>query len=301
MGKYVLGVNNVWATKRFVKPEEWTEISESIGIESVQFCLDLLDPWTELEASDEIIYGTLDSCEKHGIKIQSCFTGLAAYSNNLLLHPNSRMRSLALHWYTRALHTAKKLKVESVGGHFGAMSMSDYENSARRKNLISDLIRSIVNLSDEARKLRLKTLLWEPMPSSREPPSTVREAKNLLSQVNKSSKVPVELCVDVGHSCNPRAKSRRDLDPIHWLEQLGKDTQCVHIQQTDGKGDRHWPFTPRFNKIGVIKPEQVISALDASGTKGAYIFLEYIPPFEQRESEIIKDLSQSMKYWKEFL
>ena len=40
-----------------------------------------------------------------------------------------------------------------------------------------------------------------------------------------------------------------------------------HLQQTDVKGDRHWPFTKKYNQKAIIKPSQVIEAIEASEAK----------------------------------
>ncbi len=48
-------------------------------VDHVQFMLDLLDPASEEFALDEVVSATNDSCNKYGVRIQSCFAGLAAY------------------------------------------------------------------------------------------------------------------------------------------------------------------------------------------------------------------------------
>jgi hypothetical protein len=105
----------------------------------------------------------------------------------------------------------------------------------------------------------------------------------------------------VGHACNPHAKDQRDRDPYTWLIELGSDSPCVHVQQTDGKGDRHWPFTKEFNKIGIIEAKKVISSLDKSGADQTYIYPEVVPAFEQDDSQVIDDMTMTMKYWREYL
>jgi len=298
----VLGVNNCWAVKRYIEPEEWVEITATeFDVDYVQFSFDILDPRTEKLALDQIVSRTLDCCMKYGIKIHSCFTGLAAYSYNLLLHPDFVMRKDAVDWYEKALILAAKLKSEAVGGHMGAFSMSDFRNQKRRSFLTLNFLEFLKHLSFLGKRLGLKYLLWEPMPISREPPSTIEEAKNLLSKANEESFIPIKLCIDVGHACNPRAKSMKDLDPYSWLEELGADSPCVHLQQTDGKADRHWPFIEKYNKVGIIKGDKLISTLEKVGSKQTYLFLEIIHPFEYPEKQVIKEMKESIEYWKSYI
>jgi len=299
---FILGVNNCWAVKRYVEPEEWIEITATkFDVDHVQFSFDLLDPKTEKSALDQTVSRTLDCCRDYGIKIHSCFTGLAAYSYNLLLHPSLAMRRDAIDWYERALALTAKLKAEAVGGHIGAFSVKDFRDEKKKPFLISNLIETLTHLSFIGKKLGLKCLLWEPMPISREPPSTIDDAKKLLSQVNERSHIPVKLCIDVGHMCNPEVKSERDHDPYSWLRDLGRDSPCLHLQQTDGKADRHWPFIEKYNKIGIIKGDEILSALKESGAEETYLFLEVIHPFEYPDKKVIEELKESVEYWKSYL
>ncbi|HDI75560.1 MAG: xylose isomerase [Thermoprotei archaeon] len=302
MAKIVLGVNNCWAVKRFVEPESWIEITATkFDIKYVQFSFDLLDPRTPIEIAKDYIDRCKDLLKEYGVEIHSTFTGLAAYSFNLLLHPDPLLRLDALDWYCRAIEVTSLMGVKATGGHIGAMSMRDYENEDRRKLLLEILIEEVAGLTAHAKTRGLNMILWEPMPISREPPSSIEEAETIIDKVNKIAKVPVKLCIDVGHACNPKASSTKDLDPYEWLRSLAKYTPCLHIQQTDGKADRHWPFTEEYNKIGIIKPDKVIHALEEGGAEEVYLFLEIIHPFEAREETVLSDIIKSVKYWKDYL
>ena len=145
--------------------------------------------------------------------------------------------------------------------------------------------------------------LWEIMRSvSREPPSMIQEARNILRQV-RSSSVPVKLCIDVGHACNPHAEDPRDRDPCTFLAERVRlsSLHAFTFSRQMVKGDRHWPFTDEFNKIGIIDGKKIISSLDKSGAGKTYIYPEVFPAFEQDDSQVIEDMTKTMKYWKEYL
>jgi len=156
-------------------------------------------------------------------------------------HP--AMRRGAVDWYEKALVLAAKLKAEAVGGHIGAFSVRDFRNERKRRLLTSNLIETLNYLSSIGKRLGLKYLPMGANAYLKRTPTTIEAAKNLLSKVNEESSIPVKLCIDVGHICNPEVKSSRDLDPYAWLKELGRDALCLHLQQTDGKADRHRPFT----------------------------------------------------------
>jgi len=297
-----LGVNNCWAVKRFVEPREWVEITATrLEVDLVQFSYDLLDPRSRREVVKEVVEETLDAARDYGVKIHSTFTGLAAYSFNLLMHPNPGMRADALDWYEQAVRVAGMFKAEATGGHVAAMSWRDHRDPERRKYLLDCLIEALKYLSGLGKKHGLKMLLWEPMPVAREPPATLEEAKKLIKRVNEGASIPVKYCIDLGHACNPWTDKKEDLDPYAWLRSLGAESPCIHVQQTDGLMDRHWPFTEEYNSKGIIKPDKVLEALKESGSSGNYLFLEIIHPFEYREDKVLEELEKSVKYWKDFI
>jgi len=296
-------VNNVWATKRFVEPEVWVEIvATRLEVDLVQFSLDLLDPATSDEATvADTISRTNDCCDRYGVKVQSCFTGLLAYATNLMLHPSASMRKNGFQWHSKACRIAGNLGAETFGGHMGAFTKKDYDDPRRNDMLLSELIEYVESLSRVGNEAGLKTILWEPMPVSREPPSTIPEAKMMLARVAKGCAIPVQLCVDVGHACNMKSSDPRDRDPYSWLGELGAFSPCVHLQQTDGKGDRHWPFTKEFNRLGIIEGKKVVEALDRSGTGKTYLYLEAIGPFDQDENTAVEDIVESVRYWHDYI
>ncbi|MEM2352504.1 MAG: xylose isomerase, partial [Thermoproteota archaeon] len=111
-------------------------------------------------------------------------------------------------------------------------------------------------------------------------------------------KIPVKLNIDLGHQCALQGDER---NPYYWIEQLAPESPSLHVQQTDGQGDRHWPFTEEYNKVGIIKPDKVIESIDNSGAKEVHLFLEYIPAPEYPDKRVLEDLKASVKYWKQYL
>lgn len=301
MTVFHLGVNNCFAVKRWPLPEDWAEIcSKELEVDLVQFSFDLMDPRTTEPALSEMIAQTTDALRETGLTVHSTFTGLAAYSSNLLTHPNPGMRMDALDWYARAIRVTKRLGVKVTGGHVAAQSYPDYMSPERRVYLEGVLTENLQYLSSLAAHEGLEMLLWEPMPLLREPPCTIADSKRLLKRVNEGSGVPIKLTIDTGHQCTAGV-GERDNDVYAWLRELAPESPVIHIQQTDGKGDRHWPFTKRCNDIGIIRPNDVINAVERSKAKEVYLMLEIIHPFEAKESEVLEDLKVSVKYWEDYI
>ena len=175
--------------------------------------------------------------------------------------------------------------------------MSDFEDRARREYLYDFLVDALGFLSLRAKQAGLKYLLWEPMPVLREAPATIRQALDLHNRANKHAAVPISFCLDLGHQCAVGV-SGEDRDPYAWLRQLGGLCPCIHLQQTDGQGDHHWPFTEHFNREGIIRPDKVREALQKGGARDAVLVFEIIHSFEADEAQVIKDIRESVEYWR---
>jgi len=287
-----------FAVKRWPLPEEWAEIVAKLDVKYVQFSFDLLDPRTLPAAKESMVGRIKDAVKKYGIEIHSTFTGLVGYSFNLLSHPDPLMRMDAMDWYTKAIELSSMMGVPRTGGHIAAKSVRDYNDPQRRRYIDSVLIENVKALRMYAKIKGLELLLWEPMPVPRETPWTMSEAEEILKKANEGEGVPVRLTIDLGHQCTLKGK---EADPYEWLRRFAPYSPAMHIQQTDGKADRHWPFTEEYNKIGIIKADKVIEAIDESGASEVYLFLEYIPPAEEDDNKVLKNIEESVKYWKQYL
>ncbi|HDN17447.1 MAG TPA: sugar phosphate isomerase/epimerase [Candidatus Bathyarchaeota archaeon] len=300
--RYMLGINNCFAVKRFVKPEEWMKIvREVLELDIVQFSLDLLDPLLYSRSGRYEAYKVRANSEEYEVKIDTCFTGLAAYSFNLLGHPDPYVRADGLEWHLKAIELTTIMGARGYGGHISALTMQDYEDRNRRKKMLERVIEGVKVLRRKSEEEGHEFLLWEPMPIAREPPHTIKEAEEILERANEGRGVPLKYCVDLGHTCAKDVRRREDRDPYEWLRRLARDIPVLHVQQTDGKGDRHWPFTEKYNRRGIIKPDKVLEALDEGGSKGTVLVFEIIHAFEESEKRVVDDLEETVRYWKEYL
>ena len=138
---------------------------------------------------------------------------------------------------------------------------------------------------------------FEPMSVPREMAHTIPEAKELMDRVNADCGIPMRLCLDVGHAPHPDYR-----DPYPWVEQLGKYSPIIHIQQTVLNKSNHAPFTEEHNKTGIITGERLMSAMEKSGLDETILMFE-IGHREHYDTEfrIIEDLKESARYWRQWI
>jgi hypothetical protein len=296
MADVVLGVNNGFALKRWPEPEAWAEIvHQELGLREVQLSFDLLDPAWPAPCVRQLCQRVVAAAATHDLHIPSTFTGLVAYAQNLLAHPEPDVRDQAAGWFASALQVTAMVRADSTGGHWGAFSVRDHADRDRRPALHRELIGRVQGLAVQAKELGLASLLWEPMPVPREMPHTIDEAVAMLAEVNDGTGVPIRLCLDLGHCCAEDVAPSGD--PHAWLEQLLPWTDVVHLQQTDGRGDHHWPFTRAFAGSGIVDPVRVLEIARRSSRPTVHLFLEICHPHETPDRRVLDDLKESVDTW----
>jgi sugar phosphate isomerase/epimerase len=303
MAEIHLGVNNCFAIGRFPEPEEWLRVvKDELGLDRVQFCYDLLDP---VIIEDEIFKGKCKYikrlADEMGVVIDTGITGEAVHKFNCLLDPDPGLRRCYLRWFEKMVRAGSLLGVEASGIYLGTLSQKDQENPARRSYLTEVLLDEITYLTYVAKEVGQSFFLWEPMSIPREIPCTIEETKDVMERVNRSSHVPVRLCLDVGHGYI-RSSDPRDRDPYAWLQELVYLSPYIHMQQTDGKTSRHWPFTEEYNKLGVIVPEKVFEIIEKAGVdKVVFVFEFFYAAHAIPDESAVDNLKKSVEYWQEAL
>lgn len=300
MAEVVLGTSNAFALRNWPEPAAWAKlVAEDFGLGEVQFSFDLLDPTLPEPGRATACGEILRAVRDHKLSMSTTFTGLIVYAQNHLAHPNPLMRARAREWYMRALEVTTALSAEACGGHIGVMSASDFSDAGRRALIQASAIDTVRELTGAASALGLKYFLWEFMPTRREPPHTPSEAIDILEAANDGARVPVRLCFDIGH-CGETEQGER-CDPHEWLERLLPWSPVIHLQQTDGKGDRHWPFSPDYNGVGIIEPKRVMEIARSSPLTRVLLLFEFSHAFDTPDQQIIDDHKRSVDVWSKWL
>lgn len=291
-----LSVNCGFAINRYVEPEVWGQIvGEELGLHSVQFVADLLNPFLPDDYIEEQIKRILEASKRYDFSIDSIFT--SAYTRvNHLMHPDKQMRLIYLEWFKKLLTIGSRLGAKTGGSHFGILTFDTINNAEKKNLVIEEGIKGWQELTFFAKELGYEALIFEPMSVPREFANTIGETKELMNAVNANCGVPMKVCLDVGHAPHP---DERDAYP--WLVELGADSPIIHLQQTVLNKSNHWPFTPEYNELGYINGEKVVESLQKSGCKKSLLTFE----LSHREhwdtdGNVIADHKASVEYWKSF-
>ncbi len=292
-----LGINDCFAVKRWPRPEDWAPIvGDRLGLTVFQHSLDLVDLTGSPADRDAQGRALREAVTTAGLTLHSTFTGLAAYSDNLLLHPDAGRRRAARRWYRRAVDWSAEVGARGIGGHVGALSVAEAADPELGERRWRGLTRDLRRLASRARQRGLDFLLVENLAVAREP-ATMGRIESLLRE-GDTGHVPIRLCLDLGHMVAPGTHGA-DRDPYAWLRRLGPRAEVIQLQQSDARSDHHWPFTAAHARTGRIDPLRVIDALADGGATTGLLVLEMIPPFEQRDAAVLDGLVASVEVWRE--
>lgn len=292
---YRLGINLGFAINKYIEPEVWSKIvSEDLGLHYVQMVADLLNPFWDSEYIKSQIARIKKNTSEKNITVESMFTSAFTRVNHLM-NPDEEARKMWYHWFERFLEIGSELGARNAGSHFGIMTFDTYQDPVKREYITEKGIEGWQKLTYRAAELGYQELIFEPMSVPREMGNTVARAKYLMDRVNEDSKIPMKICLDVGHAPDPSER-----DPYVWVEALAADSPVIHLQQTVLNKSNHSPFTEEYNKTGIIKREKLMDCVKKAGCEDALFAFEISHrehcDFEER---IIPDLKESVKYFRE--
>jgi sugar phosphate isomerase/epimerase len=294
MTKFKLGTNLGFAGNRFTEPEEWARIArEELDVDYIQFSADVMDPLWPEEYVREYLERTRACLQKYALTVDSMFTGYFS-RRHLLLHPDEGARRMWFEWYKAYIRSAVEVGAQSVGSHFGTLTVRDTLDESRYAARVREAVRLWQELSVYAKQEGLSFLFFETMSIQREMADTIEGAIALHADLNEGSAIPIRMCLDVGHAPHPSQR-----DPYLWMEKLGSRAAFVHLQQTEANHSRHWPFTAEYNAMGMIDAERTLAALERSGATELTLHFEvaHRESYEQ-EKRVIPELKESVRYWR---
>ena len=296
--KVTLGINTGFAVNRFPEPEDWIGVvADDLGLHTVQFTADLLNPFLPEELVSREVDKTRDLCDKKGVRVETTFTSAFTRVNHVL-HPNPDIRRVWIEWFKRFIKLSRELGAEATGGHFGILSVHDNDDPTVRARRIDDGVEAWRELSYSAAGMELQYLMFEPMSIPREIAETIPATREILGKCSEGFAVPMRLCLDVDHG-DLHSPDPRDTDPHAWIRAFGKVSPSIHIKQSLHDKGGHYPFTAQYNAQGKIVPEQILRTMHAAGMEKCTLLFEVSHrerwPFDDR---VVSDLKESVAYWR---
>jgi sugar phosphate isomerase/epimerase len=236
--------------------------------------------------------GIRRAAQEWDIEIHSACVGLAAYTYNGLLHPDSFARAAALDRWRQAVKIAREIGAPAVGGPLGGLSAADAADEDRRDAIVQEAIDSVIAITRAAHDAGLSGFMIEPTPLVRELPHTPGEANWLLDQLEGNTAIPVRYVVDIGHALyQPLYGSDARLDA--WLTTPGDRIGLLHIQNTDFQSASRQGCP---DHRGLLDVAGFAKKVHAAGLDDIPVFLEVFYPFELADEDVLRNITSSVEH-----
>jgi len=292
-----LGINLCFAGSRLIEPEVWAEfIRRDLGLDTVQFTFDLLDPWwPEVHRRSLVrrIRAAADACD---LVIDSACVGRAGSVPAGLLDPDPAARSIARRWWRRACDVAAELGATAVGGPLGTLTLREAADPVARAERGRELLDSIEDITGYARAAGLREFLIDPSPRAREYPSTIGQCLELSDGLRGRCPIPAGFTLDIGQALfEPRYGPQACAES--WISALGASILMFRVDNSNRWGDPRWGW-PHERGQGRAP---IAASVDAAGLDGVPAILEVCPRFEEDAEEARRVLVASVAYCRRYL
>jgi sugar phosphate isomerase/epimerase len=293
---YSLGVNLGFAVNRFPEPEDWIPlVSEQIGVRRVQFVADLLNPSLPGKIRSQKVRKINSLCEKHGVAIESAFTGAFTRVNHFG-SADPEIRSYWKRWFFDYLEQSVDMGVTNIGGHPGILSQINNDDPVMRTKMLNQIAACWQEVFEFGAKIGLDFIGWEPMSIEREIGHTIIDAQNFQDLLNANGN-NFRVCLDLDHG-DLTSPNSEDRDPVAWIRHFSTDIGLLHLKQTTPDRRRNMPFTKENNQAGTVNAELIISELARAQVPSCSMFLEL--GFRERnpdDKSVVSATKESVAYW----
>ncbi|MEE2862198.1 MAG: TIM barrel protein [Pseudomonadota bacterium] len=293
-----LSLNTNPLVNRFADPDDLIDtVARDLKIRDLQLTHEFINPSWPAAVVRRLTRQMGAALDRTGVRVTSGMTGPYGRLNHFG-HPDADVRRYYVDWFKTFADITADLGGRSVGTQFAIFTYLDFDNPARREDLIRIAIDCWAEVAEHAKAAGLDYVFWEPMSIGREFGETIAEAMALQDRLSAADMaIPMWMMADIDHgdvtSANPD-----DLDPYAWARAVPKVSPIIHIKQSLMDKGGHRPFTAAFNAKGRIQPEPLLAAFAEGGARDNEICLEL--SFKEREPndrEVVAQIAESVAFW----
>nr|WP_240758187.1 TIM barrel protein [Palleronia sediminis] len=293
-----LSLNTNPLVNRFAEPGDLIDaIARDIRIRDIQLTHEFINPGWPAPVIRRLTRGMGAALHRTGARVTSGMTGPYGRLNHFG-HPDRDVRRYYVDWFKTFADIIGDLGGSSVGTQFAILTFRDYDDRARREELVRIAIDCWAEVAEHAKAAGLEYLFWEPMSVGREFGETIAEAMALQDRLSAADMaLPMWMMADIDHG-DVTSSDPADTDPYAWARAVPPVSPIIHIKQSMMDKSGHRPFTAEFNARGAIQPEPLLSALAEGGAVDNEICLEL--SFKEREPndrQVIPHIAESVAFW----
>ncbi|SFC40604.1 TIM barrel protein [Tropicimonas isoalkanivorans] len=293
-----LSLNTNPLVNRFAEPDDLIDaIARDIRLRDIQLTHEFINPSWPAPVIRRLTRDTGAALERTGARVTSGMTGPYGRLNHFG-HPDRDVRRYYVDWFKTFADIIGDLGGVSVGTQFAIFTFKDFDDPARREELIKIAIDCWAEVAEHAKAAGLEYVFWEPMSVGREFGDTIASCMALQDRLTAADlAIPMWMMADIDHG-DVTSDTPEDYDPYAWARAVPKVSPIIHIKQSLMDKGGHRPFTAEFNARGRIQPEPLLDAFAKGGATENEICLEL--SFKEREPndrEVVPQIAESVRFW----
>ncbi|PRH89340.1 aminotransferase [Labrys okinawensis] len=297
-----LSLNTNPLVNRFADPDDLIDtVARDLRLRDLQLTHEFINPSWPAPTIRRLVRQMSGALARTGVRVTSGMTGPYGRLNHFG-HPDKDVRRYYVDWFKTFADIIGDLGGSSVGTQFAIFTFADYDDTARREDLIRIAIDCWAEVAEHAKAAGLTSVFWEPMSIGREFGETIEACLSLQRRLTAANMaVPMWMMADIDHG-DVTSPNPDDYDPYAWARAVPKVSPIIHIKQSLMDKGGHRPFTAEFNAKGRIQPEPLLAALAEGGAEDNEICLEL--SFKEREPndrQVIPQIAESVAFWAPFI
>lgn len=293
-----LALNTNPLVNRFAQADDLIDtVARDIRIRNLQLTHEFINPSWPAHVIRRLTRDMDRALQRTGVRVTSGMSGPYARLNHFG-HPDSDVRRYYVDWFKAFADILGDLGANSVGTQFAIFTFRDYDDPARREELIRIAIDCWAEVAEHAKAAGLSSVFWEPMSIGREFGHTIAECMALQERLEAARMaIPMWMMADIDHG-DVTSPNPDDTDPYAWARVVPPVSPIIHIKQSMTDKGGHRPFTAQHNANGRIQPEPLLAAFREGRAEDNEICLEF--SFKEREPNdraVIPDIAESVAFW----
>ncbi|MGJ4860608.1 sugar phosphate isomerase/epimerase family protein [Labrys sp. KB_33_2] len=297
-----LSLNTNPLVNRFADPDDLIDtVARGLRLRDLQLTHEFINPSWPAPTIRRLVREMGSALARTGVRVTSGMTGPYGRLNHFG-HPDPDVRRYYVDWFKTFADIIGDLGGTSVGTQFAIFTYADYDDTARRDELVQIAIECWAQVAEHAKAAGLTSVFWEPMSIGREFGETIEACLSLQRRLTAADMaVPMWMMADIDHG-DVTSSNPDDYDPYAWARAVPKVSPIIHIKQSLMDKGGHRPFTAEFNAKGRIQPEPLLAALAEGGAADNEICLEL--SFKEREPndrQVVPQIAESIAFWAPFI
>ncbi|OCC06728.1 aminotransferase [Labrys sp. WJW] len=297
-----LSLNTNPLVNRFADPDDLIDtVAVDLRLRDLQLTHEFINPSWPAPTIRRLVRQMSGALARTGVRVTSGMTGPYGRLNHFG-HPDPEVRRYYVDWFKTFADIIGDLGGSSVGTQFAIFTFADYDDAARREELIRIAIDCWAEVAEHAKAAGLTSVFWEPMSIGREFGETIEACLSLQRRLTAAEMaIPMWMMADIDHG-DVTSSNPDDYDPYAWARAVPRVSPIIHIKQSLMDKGGHRPFTAEFNARGRIQPEPLLAALAEGGAEDNEICLEL--SFKEREPndrQVVPQIAESIAFWAPFI